>query len=69
MNVAAVKDIMRMLDRAGKLGGNQRDLIENAIYCLENGQSYRAEQSLKTMARNYGNEGDSDAEREVEQLL
>ena len=69
MNVDAVKDIMRMLDRAGKLGGNQRDLIENAIYCLENGQSYRAEQSLKTMARNYGNEGDSDAEREVEQNI
>lgn len=57
------------LDRAGYLSSYQEDLIDDAIYALEHGSDYRAEQALKTMARNYQNEGNSDGARAVERLL
>lgn len=64
-----VKSLKNWLDRNDKLPSYQRELIEDAIYCLENGSEYRAEQSLKTMARNYSNDGDSDSSRAVERIL
>lgn len=69
MNVSDLKTLKDWLDRAGSLPDYQRDLIENAIYCLDHGSSYRAEESLKTMARNYRNNGDSNAANAVERLL
>lgn len=69
MDVRDVEVLKDWLDRAGSLKGSQRDLIEDAIYNLENGSSYRAECSLKTMARNYRNDGDNNAADAVERLL
>ena len=69
MNVRDVKTLRDWLDRIGSLPSYQRDLIDNAIFCLENGSTYRAEQSLQTMARNYRNDGDSNAASAVERLL
>lgn len=69
MSVSDVKALRNWLDRIGSLPGYQRDLIDNAIWCLENGSEYRAKDSLKTMARNYRNDGDSNAADAVERLL
>lgn len=69
MNVSEVKTLKNWLDRMGALPSYQEDLIDNAIYALEHGSDYRAEQSLKTMARNYRNDGNSNAASAVERLL
>lgn len=69
MSVSDVKTLRSWLDRIGSLPSYQRDLIDNAIWCLENGSEYRAIDSLKTMARNYRNDGDSNAADAVERLL
>lgn len=69
MRVSDVKTLRDWLDKIGSLPGYQRDLIENAIYCLEHGSDYRAEQSMKTMAKNYRNDGNSNAAAAVERLL
>lgn len=69
MCISDLKVLRDWLERAGSLPGYQRDLIDNAIYCLENGYSSRAEESLRTMARNYRKDGDTNAERAVERLL
>jgi hypothetical protein len=69
MDVRDVKTLRDWLDRIGSLPSYQRDLIDNAIWCLEHGSDYRAEESLKTMARNYRNDGDSNAASAVERLL
>lgn len=69
MDKSDLKALKNWLDRAGYLPRYQEDLIDEAIYCIDNGSTYRAEQALKTMARNYRNEGNSDAERAVERLL
>ena len=64
-----MKVLKDWLDRAGSLPDYQRDLIENAIYALETGSVSRAQDSLKTMARNYRNNGDTNAANAVERLL
>lgn len=69
MNISDVQTLRDWLDRIGSLSSYQRDLIDNAIYCLNNGHSSCAEDSLKTMARNYRNDGDSNAASAVERLL
>lgn len=69
MSVSDLKVLRDWLEQAGSLPGYQRDLIDNAIYCLDNGYITRAEDSLKTMARNYRNDGDTNAARAVERLL
>ena len=69
MNVSDLKALRNWLDRIGALPGYQQDLIDDAIYNLEHGSDYRAEQSLKTMARNYRNDGNSNAAEAVEHLL
>lgn len=69
MNVSDVQALRNWLDRIGSLPGYQRDLIDDAIYNLEHGSNYRAEMSLKTMARNYRNDGNRDAADAVERLL
>ncbi|MBQ7086828.1 MAG: hypothetical protein IJM96_05065 [Clostridia bacterium] len=69
MNVSDLKGLRNWLDRIGALPGYQQDLIDDAIYNLEHGSDYRAEQSLKTMARNYRNDGNTSAAEAVERLL
>ena len=69
MNVSDLKALRNWVDRIGALPGYQQDLIDDAIYNLEHGSDYRAEQSLKTMARNYRNDGNSNAAEAVERLL
>ncbi|MCQ2744735.1 MAG: hypothetical protein MJ230_08120 [bacterium] len=66
VDVEAVKN---MLDRVGDLDGCNRDLIDNAIYCLNNGSSYRAESSLRTLASNLRHAGKSYSAECVERLL
>ena len=69
MRVSDVEATKNWLDRIGSLPRYQEDLIDDAIWNLEHGNEYRAEQSLKTMARNYRNDGDSNAADAVERLL
>ena len=69
MNVRDLEALRNWLDRIGALHGYQRDLIDDAIFCLGHGSSYRAEQSLKTMARNYRSDGNANAAEAVERLL
>ena len=69
MNVNDVSALRNWLDRIGSLPSYQRDLIDDAIFNLEHGNDYRATQSLKTMARNYRNDGDNNAAEGVERLL
>ena len=69
MSVYDLEGLRNWLNRLGALPGYQRDLIDDEIYSLENGSSYRAEQSLRTMARNYRNDGNTNAAEAVERLL
>ena len=52
-----------MLAASGSLPSYQEDLIDDAIFSVQNGSEYRAQQTLKTMMRNYQNEGNSEAAR------
>lgn len=69
MNVSDVEALKNWLSRQGDLNSANSDLIENAIWCLENGNSYRAESSLKTLAANLRNEGQTESAKAVERLL
>ena len=42
---------------------------DDAIWCVENGNDYRAESSLRTLASNLRSEGKSEAAKAVERLL
>ena len=54
---------------SGSLPSCQEDLIDDAIFSVQNGSEYRAQQALKTMMRNYQNEGNSEAARLVDRVL
>lgn len=69
MNSSDLKELKRILERANELSGFQEDLIDNAIYCVDHGSEYRAEQSLRTMIANYRNDGRDAAARQVENVL
>lgn len=69
MDKSDLKALKNWLDRTGNLPRYQEDLIDEAIACIDNGSTYRAEQALKTMARNYRNENNAEAEKAVERLL
>ena len=64
-----VEALFNWLDRIGSLPNYQRDLIEDAIFSIKRGYENRAIDDLKTMARNYRNDGDSNAASAVERLL
>ena len=62
--VEALKtDIERYLDSTG------RNLIENALYCLQTGSDYRAECSIRTLKSNLLSEGNYDVARRIELIL
>lgn len=69
MRLDDVEALYNWLDRIGSLPIYQRDLIENAIFCLKRGFDDRARDSLKTMAYNYHKSGDGNAAAAVERLL
>lgn len=69
MDKEDLEALKNWLDRTGNLPRYQEDLIDDAIYNIQNGSTYRAEQDLKTMALNYRKENNSDAEKAVERLL
>ena len=69
MDKRDLEALKNWLDRTGNLPRYQEDLIDDAIYNIQNGSTYRDEQALKTMARNYRNENNSEAERAVARLL
>ena len=69
MDKRDLEALKNWLDRTGNLPRYQEDLIDDAIYNIQNGATYRAEQALKTMALNYRKENNSEAERAVERLL
>lgn len=69
MNKSDLQDLKKWLERNGYLPDYQRDLIENAIFCITHGSEYRAELSMKTMVANYRNDGNFEAARKVENVL
>jgi len=69
MTVSDVEALKNWLDRIGCLPGYNEDLIDNAIFSLKNGSDYRAESSLKTLAKNLRNDGKDEAAKAVERLL
>ena len=69
MDKRDLEALKNWLDRTGNLPRYQEDLIDDAIYNIQNGSTYRAERDLKTMALNYRKENNSDAEKAVERLL
>lgn len=69
MKLDDVEALKNWLSRLGDLDSANNDLIENAIWCLKNGNDYRAESSLKTLAANLRNAGKSESAKGVERLL
>ena len=61
MRVDDLEGLQNWLSRLGYL--------ENAIWCVENGNDYRAESSVRTLASNLRSEGKSEAAKAVERLL
>ncbi len=59
---------MKNKESSGNLSTNS-DFLENAIWCVENGNDYRAESSVRTLASNLRSEGKSEAAKAVERLL
>lgn len=60
---------MNWLSRCGWLDSITRGLIEDAIYYINNGQSYRAECALRTAYLNNRNDGKEEAAKAIERLL
>lgn len=69
MKVDDVKALKNWLSRLGDLDSANEDLIDNAIWCLENGYEYRAIQSMKGLAANLRNAGKTESAKAVERLL
>ena len=64
-----IEALMNWLDRIGVLDSGNKDLLEDAIFALKSGNDYRAEDRIKTAARNYENDGNRDAAAACERLL
>ena len=69
MDLYDVKTLKEWLDRIGSLPSYQRDLIDEAIFAIENNLLERARRALTTMARNYRNDRNDNAAHAVERLL
>ena len=61
--------LLNWLSRLGVLDAQNRDLIEDALFAVENGSQYRAERDLRTAAYNFRKAGQSEAAKAVERLL
>lgn len=69
MDVRDVEALKNWLSRVGDLDNANEDLIDNAIWCLKNGNEYRAISSLKGLASNLRNAGKTESAKGVERLL
>lgn len=69
MSVSDVKAIKNLLSRVGELNSANDDLVENAIWCLEHGNEYRATASMKCLASNLRNAGKTELAKNVDRLL
>lgn len=69
MRVDDLEGLQNWLSRLGYLESANPDFLENAIWCVENGNDYRAESSVRTLASNLRSEGKSEAAKAVERLL
>jgi hypothetical protein len=69
MDVRDVEALKNWLSRLGDLDSANEDLIDNAIWCLKNGNEYRAVSSLKCLASNLRNAGKTESAKGVERLL
>lgn len=69
MSVNDVEGLKNWLSRLGDLDSANKDLIDNAIWCLKNGNDYRAESSMKALAANLRNAGKAESAKAVERLL
>lgn len=69
MTVNDVEALKNWLSRTGNLADYNEDLIDNAIWCLKNGNTYRAQTSLNTVAKNLKNDGKSEAAKAVDKCL
>lgn len=69
MDLNDVKTLKEWLEKIGSLPNYQRDLIDEAIFAIENNLPDRARRALTTMASNYRNDRDENAARAVERLL
>ena len=69
MRVDDLEGLQNWLSRLGYLESANSDFLENAIWCVENGNDYRAESSVRTLASNLRSEGKSEADKAVERLL
>lgn len=69
MNVSDVKALKNWLSRVGALDAANEDLIDNAIWCVNNGNEYRAAFSLRGLASNLRNSGKSEEAKSVDRLL
>lgn len=69
MDVRDVEALKNWLSRLGDLDSANEDLIDNAIWCLKNGNEYRAISSLKGLASNLRNSSKTESAKGVERLL
>lgn len=69
MNVNELEALQNWLSRTGNLADYNKDLIENAIWCLKNGSDYRAKTSMTTLVKNLKNDGKTEAAKAAEKCL
>ena len=69
MNISDIEAAKNWLSRIGDLDSVNKDLLDDAIWCLKNGYSYRAETALKCAMANFRNAGKSEAEKAIARIL
>lgn len=69
MSVDDLEGLKNWLSRIGDLDSANADLIENAIWCVKNGNVYRAETSIRALASNLKKMGKSESAKAMERFL
>lgn len=69
MTKSDLEGLKNIIERSGAMDSSNRDLIENAIWCIRNGNDYRAESSIRTLAANLRNSGRYDLAEHAARLL
>lgn len=69
MKTEDVRALINWLSRTGDLDSHNEDLLEDAVFNLENGNNYRSERSLNAVADNFKSSGKTEAEKAVRRLL
>lgn len=69
MKTDDVMELRGWLSSSGNLDSANRDLIDNAIFCLKNGSDYRAECSIRALAANLRNAGEEELAKAAERIM